>query len=149
MYNSREVDLEFIPSSCHQGIEQSINKSTEPLSNLESISIFLFRGNNNPAKSRRSRTPSMTSIQMSDQCEFSDKKKGTSYQPSIETGGCEPLSKGDEDDEILRANGHEAAMPRQFTWISALGLAFSIVNSWIGYLVSFITVHFHILNSQC
>lgn len=46
------------------------------------------------------------------------------------------LKKEDEDDAILRANGHEAAMPRQFNWISALGLGFSITNSWIGYLVS-------------
>ena len=40
------------------------------------------------------------------------------------------------DDAILQANGHTAAMPRQFRWLSALGLAFSITNSWIGYLVS-------------
>lgn len=40
------------------------------------------------------------------------------------------------DDAILRANGHEAAMRRQFNWLSALGLGFSITNSWIGYLVS-------------
>ncbi|BCS28163.1 uncharacterized protein APUU_61211S [Aspergillus puulaauensis] len=46
------------------------------------------------------------------------------------------LEEGD-DDAILRANGHEAAMPRQFNWISALGLGFSITNSWIGYLSCF------------
>lgn len=40
------------------------------------------------------------------------------------------------DDAILRANGHEAVLERQFKWISALGLGFSITNSWIGYLVS-------------
>lgn len=39
------------------------------------------------------------------------------------------------DDAILRANGHDAVLQRQFKWISALGLAFSITNSWIGYLV--------------
>ena len=39
------------------------------------------------------------------------------------------------DDVINRANGHETAMQRQFKWISALGLAFSITNSWVGYLV--------------
>lgn len=44
--------------------------------------------------------------------------------------------KENEDDAILRANGHEAVMPRQFNWLSALGLGFSITNSWIGYLVS-------------
>lgn len=42
----------------------------------------------------------------------------------------------DADDAALRAQGHEVAMERQFNWISALGLAFSITNSWIGYLVS-------------
>ena len=41
----------------------------------------------------------------------------------------------DVDDAILRANGHEAVLRRQFKWVSALGLAFSITNSWIGYLV--------------
>lgn len=41
----------------------------------------------------------------------------------------------DVDDAILRANGHDAVLKRQFRWFSALGLAFSITNSWIGYLV--------------
>lgn len=41
------------------------------------------------------------------------------------------------DDAILRANGHKAVLQRQFKWISALGLGFSITNSWIGYLVRF------------
>lgn len=40
-----------------------------------------------------------------------------------------------EDNVILRANGHDHSMPRQFNWVSALGLGFSITNSWIGYLV--------------
>ncbi|EYE90145.1 uncharacterized protein EURHEDRAFT_429636, partial [Aspergillus ruber CBS 135680] len=42
-----------------------------------------------------------------------------------------------EDDAILRANGHDQVMPRQFNWISALGLGFSITNSWVGYLSCF------------
>jgi hypothetical protein len=43
---------------------------------------------------------------------------------------------GDEiDNAILRANGHDAVLQRQFRWLSALALAFSITNSWIGYLV--------------
>lgn len=42
----------------------------------------------------------------------------------------------DLDDVILRANGHEAVLERQFSWISAFGLGFSITNSWLGYLVS-------------
>lgn len=42
------------------------------------------------------------------------------------------------DDAILRVNGHEAVLERRFSWISALGLAFSITNSWVGYLVGLI-----------
>lgn len=41
----------------------------------------------------------------------------------------------DLDDAVLGANGHKAEMRRQFNWISALGLGFSITNSWAGYLV--------------
>jgi choline transport protein len=41
----------------------------------------------------------------------------------------------DIDDEILRRNGHESVLERQFSWLSALGLGFSITNSWVGYLV--------------
>lgn len=43
---------------------------------------------------------------------------------------------GDVDDAVLRANGHSSDLKRQFSWISALGLGFSITNSWAGYLVS-------------
>jgi hypothetical protein len=42
----------------------------------------------------------------------------------------------DVDDAVLRANGHNSDLKRQFSWISALGLGFSITNSWAGYLVS-------------
>ena len=42
----------------------------------------------------------------------------------------------DVDDAVLRANGHSSDLKRQFSWISALGLGFSITNSWAGYLVS-------------
>lgn len=66
-------------------------------------------------------------------CDKNDEKR--SYRSSIDDGGFKDLSRGDDDDAVLRANGHAAAMPRQFTWISALGLAFSIINSWVGYLV--------------
>ncbi|KAJ5107336.1 hypothetical protein N7456_004011 [Penicillium angulare] len=60
----------------------------------------------------------------------------SSIGPGIVENVCQ-LKKEYEDDAILRANGHEAAMPRQFNWISALGLGFSITNSWIGYLSCF------------
>ncbi|KAJ0422828.1 choline transporter [Aspergillus carlsbadensis] len=57
----------------------------------------------------------------------------TTDRASIKPGDLEEH----DDDAILRANGHEAVMPRQFNWISALGLGFSITNSWIGYLSCF------------
>ena len=63
-------------------------------------------------------------------------------KPATQTGEIEDVSVrigtsiADEvDDAILRANGHDAVLKRQFRWFSALGLAFSITNSWIGYLV--------------
>ena len=43
----------------------------------------------------------------------------------------------DLDDEILRTQGHEAEMPRSFSPIAAVGLAFSITGSWVGYASSF------------
>ncbi|RDW88297.1 hypothetical protein BP6252_00329 [Coleophoma cylindrospora] len=46
-------------------------------------------------------------------------------------------SKSNLDDDILRAQGHEASMPRVFSVLSSVGLAFSITNSWIGYLSNF------------
>lgn len=41
----------------------------------------------------------------------------------------------DLDDAILRAQGHDAAVERQLNWMVALGMAFSIPNTWVGYLV--------------
>ncbi|GAW17731.1 hypothetical protein ANO14919_071970 [Xylariales sp. No.14919] len=41
------------------------------------------------------------------------------------------------DDAILRANGHKSELKRQFSWLSSLGLGFSITNSWAGYLSCF------------
>lgn len=49
--------------------------------------------------------------------------------------GSEQELKDVDDDALLRAQGHEIVMDRQFNWLAALGLAFSITNSWIGYLV--------------
>ncbi|KAH6989506.1 amino acid/polyamine transporter I [Ilyonectria sp. MPI-CAGE-AT-0026] len=43
----------------------------------------------------------------------------------------------DIDDAVLRANGHTSDLKRQFNWLSALGLGFSITNSWVGYLSNF------------
>jgi choline transport protein len=59
---------------------------------------------------------------------------------SIRMSGFDELAKMDEDEAVLRANGHAAAMPRQFNWLSALGLGFSITNSWIGYFVSDLSI---------
>ncbi|KAI4244147.1 MAG: hypothetical protein L6R40_003131 [Gallowayella cf. fulva] len=41
------------------------------------------------------------------------------------------------DDAYLRAQGHEAALQRSFSPLAALGLGFSITNSWVGYLSNF------------
>ncbi|CAF9935819.1 MAG: hypothetical protein HETSPECPRED_009909 [Heterodermia speciosa] len=43
----------------------------------------------------------------------------------------------DPDDANLRAHGHEAALQRNFSPLAALGLGFSITNSWVGYLSNF------------
>ncbi|OJJ75768.1 hypothetical protein ASPBRDRAFT_117010 [Aspergillus brasiliensis CBS 101740] len=43
----------------------------------------------------------------------------------------------DLDEAILRAQGREAELVRSFSWIGALGLAFSIVNSWLSYAACF------------
>ena len=43
-----------------------------------------------------------------------------------------------EDERQLRAQGHVGELPRQFSAISLLSLAFSITNSWIGYSAVFI-----------
>ncbi|KAJ4345564.1 uncharacterized protein N0V89_011697 [Didymosphaeria variabile] len=60
---------------------------------------------------------------------------GTSNAYNVaETEEIKKTTMVDVDDEILRRNGHEAALERQFSWISALGLGFSITNSWVGYL---------------
>ncbi|OJJ33629.1 hypothetical protein ASPWEDRAFT_60276 [Aspergillus wentii DTO 134E9] len=59
-------------------------------------------------------------------------------KPSIQPGTVQNIQSNDDDDDwILQANGHPSAMPRQFDWLSALGLGFSITNSWIGYLSCF------------
>lgn len=55
------------------------------------------------------------------------------HRLSISHGTLEPYA--NIDDAILRANGHDQVLKRQFSWVSALGLSFSITNSWIGYLV--------------
>ncbi|KAL5445702.1 hypothetical protein PMIN07_010058 [Paraphaeosphaeria minitans] len=47
------------------------------------------------------------------------------------------LATANIDDEILRRYGHEAVLERQFSWLSTLGLGFSITNSWVGYLSCF------------
>ncbi|KAF2120327.1 amino acid/polyamine transporter I [Lophiotrema nucula] len=61
--------------------------------------------------------------------------------PSVSEGAVKQLQEGKTtdavDDAVLRLNGHEAVLERQFSWISALGLAFSITNSWVGYLSCF------------
>ncbi|KAL6411911.1 amino acid permease [Ilyonectria robusta] len=41
------------------------------------------------------------------------------------------------DDAILRAQGHEAVLPRSFSWWGAIGLGYSITNSWMSYTSCF------------
>ena len=41
------------------------------------------------------------------------------------------------DDEVLRLQGHVSAMPRSFSPIASVGLAFAITGSWVGYLSCF------------
>ncbi|KAL2052038.1 hypothetical protein ABVK25_007730 [Lepraria finkii] len=43
----------------------------------------------------------------------------------------------DLDNANLRAQGHEAALQRSFSPLAAIGLGFSITNSWVGYLSNF------------
>lgn len=43
----------------------------------------------------------------------------------------------DLDGEQLRAQGHEVALQRSFSPLAAIGLGFSITNSWVGYLSNF------------
>ncbi|KAI9146855.1 choline transporter [Paramyrothecium foliicola] len=69
----------------------------------------------------------------------SDKKDisqlhGDSDHVSVAQGAAPSV---DVDDAILRANGHNSELKRQFNWLSALGLGFSITNSWAGYLSNF------------
>ena len=44
---------------------------------------------------------------------------------------------GSQSDAVLLAQGHKAAMRRTFSPFAALGLGFSITNSWVGYLSCF------------
>jgi choline transport protein len=43
------------------------------------------------------------------------------------------------DELLLRAQGHQGELPRQFSSFSALSLAFVITNSWVGYCSTFVT----------
>ncbi|GLA15484.1 hypothetical protein AnigIFM62618_002025 [Aspergillus niger] len=65
-----------------------------------------------------------------------DDRIATAGAPDLPGVGCSSTTKP-EDDANVRAHGHAQAMPRQFNWISALGLGFSITNSWVGYLSCF------------
>ncbi|KAF7588341.1 hypothetical protein BBP40_005869 [Aspergillus hancockii] len=43
----------------------------------------------------------------------------------------------DLDDAVLRAQGRVAKLERSFSWIGAIGLAYSIINSWLSYAACF------------
>ncbi|OQV06268.1 hypothetical protein CLAIMM_10863 [Cladophialophora immunda] len=53
-------------------------------------------------------------------------------RPSISLGAIDDIDKN-----VLRAQGHEAAMPRTFSRLSSIALGFGITNSWIAYLSNF------------
>ncbi|KAL8702394.1 MAG: hypothetical protein Q9201_004439 [Fulgogasparrea decipioides] len=58
---------------------------------------------------------------------------GDGSETALETVG----DSYDLDNANLRAQGHEAALQRSFSPLAALGLGFSITNSWNGYLSNF------------
>ncbi|EIT74507.1 amino acid transporter [Aspergillus oryzae 100-8] len=41
------------------------------------------------------------------------------------------------DDAVLQAQGHRPELARSFSWVGAIGLSFSIANSWLGYGATF------------
>lgn len=45
----------------------------------------------------------------------------------------EDLNKLSADEIQLRSQGHIGELPRQFSSLSIIGLAFAITNSWVGY----------------
>ncbi|PYI16615.1 amino acid transporter [Aspergillus violaceofuscus CBS 115571] len=62
--------------------------------------------------------------------------KNTSWPPQ----GADAKDLGeviDIDEAILRAQGCTSELQRSFSWVGALGLAFSIVNSWLTYAACF------------
>jgi choline transport protein len=59
----------------------------------------------------------------------------TTTEPSaLEVANAEHLS---ADELELRAQGHQGELPRQFSALSTLSLAFTITNSWIAYSAVF------------
>lgn len=42
-----------------------------------------------------------------------------------------------DDDLVLMAQGHEPELPRRFSRLSVLSLAFVITNSWVGFAATF------------
>ncbi|KAL2681434.1 hypothetical protein Neosp_009045 [[Neocosmospora] mangrovei] len=55
----------------------------------------------------------------------------------IQEGSMTDLKGTSLDDAILRAQGHETVMRRNFNLLSSLGLGFGITNSWVGALSNF------------
>ncbi|GKZ34030.1 hypothetical protein AbraIFM66950_004163 [Aspergillus brasiliensis] len=60
-------------------------------------------------------------------------RKGTVVSlESIQDGEIDILNLGDGVAPTINGDG----MPRQFNWLSTLGISFSITNAWAGYMVS-------------
>ena len=68
---------------------------------------------------------------------MSEVEKVPKHQDSSTLSTLELGTVRDLDDEILHTQGHEAEMPRSFSPIAAVGLAFSITGSWVGYASDF------------
>lgn len=62
---------------------------------------------------------------------------GNGNDDHIESSSSTELPQDLKSNAILLAQGHKAAMRRSFSPFAALGLGFSITNSWVGYLSCF------------
>ena len=90
-----------------------------------------------PLLSRDARSPSTASLAFSSTSTMnSNSSNGTENDDNIEFLPTE-LPQDLKSNAILLAQGHKAAMQRSFSHFAALGLGFSITNSWVGYLSCF------------
>ena len=89
-----------------------------------------------PLLSRDARSPSAASLASSTATMSPNSCNGTENDDRTEFVPAEP-PQDLKSNAILLAQGHKAAMKRSFSPFAALGLGFSITNSWVGYLSCF------------